>query len=190
MILTLFNNKTDSRYLKKNIKRVGSNINNFYLKDKTEVINPIIILDNFPPDVNYCYLSEFDRYYFLKHVTHNEGQIITEWHCDVLMSFQKDLLKMKVLAKRNTYHGSSYVNDEEMLQESYTHDIYKAFEGGTAFSPNNNNFVLCTMGCGDSTSNENTNNNNNNENSGNENSGNENNENNGGSNTETPAPIT
>lgn len=71
------------------------------LKNKVSVINPTIILKretnfNFS-DYNYCYIEEFNRYYFIQNININNLSLFEiELKEDVLMSFKSDIKKMTV----------------------------------------------------------------------------------------------
>lgn len=153
MQMTLYKNTSDNRYLTKSISQVGNIISTLYLKDDTAVVNPIIILDDFPNGVNYCYLDTFDRYYYLTDVTMLNGQIQTTWHVDVLMSFKDDIKTQKVLVKRTRKvdYIDYYLRDDEFLAEEYTCDRYIPFTGGNAFQKDVSNYILAVMGTGGDT---------------------------------------
>lgn len=65
------------------------------LKDNSSVVEPVLRLHNTanwnPSNLNYCYISEFSRYYFIKDWEYALG----EWNCylqsDVLASFKTDI---------------------------------------------------------------------------------------------------
>ena len=145
MQMQYFKNKSDLRYINKTITPVGNPITQLYLKDKTELLNPVIILDDFPQDVNYCHLSEFDRFYYLTNVEFIEGQFYTSWHVDVLMSFKDDIMKNKALVQRNTNDYDLYMQDNEFKLEQLTNDRYLKFST-TPFSINRESFIMGVLG--------------------------------------------
>lgn len=145
MHMRLFKNKSDLRYLDKSIEQVGNELTEVYLKDETNLLDPQIILDDFPQGVNYCYLVEFDRFYYLENVDFNEGQYFTNWHVDVLMSFKDDILKNKALVQRNTNNYDLYMQDNEFKLEQLTNDRYLKFST-TPFSRNRETFVMGVLG--------------------------------------------
>lgn len=144
MEMYLYKNKSDKRYLNKSITQVGT-ITNLYLKGDTEVVDPEIILDDFPNDVNYCWLSEFNRYYYLIDVTCTNGQFITKWHVDVLMTFKDDIKRNKALIQRNTNYNDLYLQDNEFKIEQYTNDRYLKFNS-TPFNTSTNTFLMAVLG--------------------------------------------
>lgn len=67
------------------------------LKDPNNVTSPSIILEEIPDvdlkTINYAYLPEFMRYYFVRHLNvgpNNVYQLMLE--CDVLETFKADIL--------------------------------------------------------------------------------------------------
>lgn len=145
MQMTLYKNKTDKRYINKNISQVGNVLSNVYLKDDTEILNPVIILDTFPLSANYCYLSEFDRFYYLTSVDFIDGMYHTKWHVDVLNSYKNDILANKALVQRNTNYNDLYLQDNEYKIEQFSNDRYLCFSE-TPFSINSKTFVLAVLG--------------------------------------------
>lgn len=68
---------------------------NITIKDNVSVVSPNIRLKESSHDVNganYCYISSFDRYYFIRDVRTNSPLIELELECDVLESFKEDIL--------------------------------------------------------------------------------------------------
>lgn len=144
MQMILYNNQTDKRYLQKTIQPLET-LQNVYLKDTTQVVDPEIELNTLPPTCNYCYLAGFNRYYYLTGVTHENGLFKTKWHVDVLMSFKEDILKSKVIIERSTNHYDMYLQDNELKIDQYTIDQYAKFST-TPFSSQNTSFVLGVLG--------------------------------------------
>lgn len=143
MIMTLYNNKSDNRYVTKNITQL-SILNNVYLKDPTEIIDPVIILDTFPSNCNYCKLNEFGRYYHKTEVTHENGLIKTHWHVDVLMSHINKLKDQYCILKRSATIYDMYLKDDETLLESYTKTRTIEFPNG--FDGSTQQFILAVVG--------------------------------------------
>ena len=147
MQMQYYKNGSDLRYIDKTLTPVGNPITDLYLKDKTELINPVIILDDFPQDVNYCHLSEFDRFYYLTNVEFIDGQFYTNWHVDVLMSFNADIKKQNVIIERCSVNYDNYLQDNEAKIEQYTNDRYLKFSGGNnPFSYDVTTFSLSVLG--------------------------------------------
>lgn len=149
MEMWMYQNKTDERYIDKDITEIpNSRQTNVYLKDKTNITDPIIIMDDFPKQCNYVWLSEFDRYYYVRSVDLIEGQMHVTLHVDVLTSFKTSILSQECIISRASAEGvyNLWQADDKFKLYEYTQYRYKFFQGGNAFNPNIQNFVLCVMG--------------------------------------------
>lgn len=83
------------------------------LKDTVSIINPTLILaeidgiDYF--QCNYCYLSEFNRYYFIRDIEMlNNRHYRMRLEVDVLESFKEDILNSKGFITRQTNFNPYY----------------------------------------------------------------------------------
>ena len=84
------------------------------LKNKVSVYNPVIMLksDNFNfSDYNYCYIEDFDRYYFIEDI---EIDALTLFEIrlreDVLMSFNNDIKNMTVQINESSNPNSNFID--------------------------------------------------------------------------------
>jgi hypothetical protein len=71
--VTLHNNTSDSNVLSKTITQVATL--QCALKDATELMNPVLIIagDTIDTNVNYVYIPDLERYYFVR----NKRQVYT-----------------------------------------------------------------------------------------------------------------
>ena len=63
---------------------------NGYLRDASDVINPVMTFefDNYPTNKNYARIEEFNRYYFITNIVHvRENLYEIHFHVDVLMTY-------------------------------------------------------------------------------------------------------
>ena len=63
---------------------------NGYLRDDSDVINPVMTFefDNYPANKNYARIEEFNRYYFITNIVHvRENLYEIHFHVDVLMTY-------------------------------------------------------------------------------------------------------
>lgn len=146
MQMWLYQNKSDERYLTKDITEIpNTRQNNVYLKDRTNLIDPIIIMDDFPKQCNYVWLSEFDRYYYVRAVDFVDGQMHVQLHVDVLMSFKDEILAKEVYSERSKVHYNDYIEDDKMVLNQYTNDRYEKFSS-SPFDINQATFILTLLG--------------------------------------------
>lgn len=87
-----------------------------HLKSDCDMVNPEITfdLDNNILVFNYCYISAFQRYYFIDDVNIINGMMVVRLHCDVLMSFKEDILASVGTITR-TNAGDNYIPDNLIL---------------------------------------------------------------------------
>lgn len=144
----------DKRYIDKSVgwHQEGNNLTTAHFIDDTEIVNPVMKLSSFDQaQVNYVYIPSLDRYYYVTGVTYSKGYYLISLHVDVLMSFKNSILNMPIIASRNSSHYDKFIHDDRMKTEQFTHDIYKGFKGGNAFSGTANTFLLAVMGSGEDT---------------------------------------
>ena len=111
MTVKLFNNKSDKRNLIKNITEIKTVTAT--AKGDISVISPVLIL-NFTDmtDINYCYISELKRYYYIKNFTYLTGKRIQlNLEIDVLMSYADEIRALKVNVLRYSGIRPTYISD-------------------------------------------------------------------------------
>ena len=103
---------------------------NIKMKDNASVTNPIIILSKVDNvnyfECNYCFLSEFNRYYFIREMevlNNNNYRFILE--CDVLETFKVDILNSKAVYKRKVKQGD-YLEFNNINDVRKDIDIYES----------------------------------------------------------------
>lgn len=69
------------------------------LRGESSVINPSFIIEaSNPSQYNYCYIPDFNRYYFITNITSVRTNIWRiDCSVDVLMSFQTEILNLDVI---------------------------------------------------------------------------------------------
>lgn len=112
------------------------------LKTKMSIIKPSILLHNSNinfADYNYCYIVDFDRYYFIDDImieTNNLFELkLSE---DVLMTFNADIKNMSVEITQASIYNNNKVDCETSNQKTLikTIDLQNPF--------NNNGFLYLT----------------------------------------------
>ena len=113
-----YNCKRDERYVYKvcaddqtNTEPVDVQI----LTPANNVIRPQIRLSTgrIGNHTNYVYLSDLNRFYYIKSWTMDNGYITMDLEVDVLMSFRKYLMECPAMIKRNEMHHNRYIPDEQ-----------------------------------------------------------------------------
>lgn len=84
--------------------KIGKNLTNDFsisgtLRDATNIINPVILIElNEIGNYNYCYISSFNRYYFITDITvMRTGLYAISLMVDVLESFKTDIKNLSVI---------------------------------------------------------------------------------------------
>lgn len=104
------NNRIDKRLVQYGKQRTGT------LVDETSMYNPTILFEldiEDLTDVNYMYIQEFNRYYFISDIVSvRNGLVRISANIDVLKSFESEIKNCTALVGRNTYKYNLYLNDE------------------------------------------------------------------------------
>lgn len=116
MTVTLYNITDDPRKLTKTLPETSKTYNTVDALDIVSVVNPTLILsyDGDYIDCNYCYVLEFDRYYFCKVSVDTGGRIVLTCTVDPLMSFATEIKECKACITRNENTGIGYVVDNKL----------------------------------------------------------------------------
>lgn len=102
------------------------------LKNDCSIIKPIIILQfSAITDLtnrNYCYISDFKRYYYIKNYTVRTQNIIeVELSVDVLMSNASQIKNLNGIISRQENEFNAYVTDDRFLTDNKTLHYFKQF---------------------------------------------------------------
>lgn len=107
MNITLYINNSEKN-------KIGKNLTNDFslsgtLRDTTNIINPVILIElNEIGNYNYCYIDEFNRYYFITDITViRTGLFAISLMVDVLESFKSDIKNLSVILLNTQNVGSS-----------------------------------------------------------------------------------
>lgn len=127
MNVKLFNNKSDKRNLIKNIREIKTVTAT--AKGDISVISPVLILNYTDmSDVNYCYISELNRYYYINNFTYLTGKRIQlNLAIDVLMSYADEIKALKVNILRYSGIKPTYISDGRIPLYSNTHQYVIEF---------------------------------------------------------------
>lgn len=131
MLVSFYSNKSDNRYINKSITLIHSNIG-CELKDDTNLLTPTLILTNLSnlDNINYVYIPDFNRYYYVTDIEFAQQRIYISLKCDVLMSFKNDILKCRCIIERQENNVNRYLIDNEQQAFAYTRIQTKEFPNG------------------------------------------------------------
>ena len=149
MNVILYNNKSDKRQLVKNITEIKTL--SAFAKGDINIISPTLIIQNFSIDFTYCYISDFDRYYFVKSITLLTGQRIQiDLSVDVLMTYKEEIKNLTVNVLRYENIEPTFLTDNRIPLFSDT--LQKVIEFPKNIfnlenpSENSKNFLLTVAG--------------------------------------------
>lgn len=122
MRIQFYNNHSGVNIINKNLEVVGEEIN-FTLKEDTNILNPVLKLAGYNGG-NYCYIPDFNRYYFIDNYNLNSQGIYELFlSVDVLATYKDDLLNGKLLIKSDE-SGIKYLDNKEEYNNLYTTDQF------------------------------------------------------------------
>lgn len=116
------------------------------LKDNCDFLNPVIEIENSGvPDVNYAYIPEFSRYYFVDPPI-NLGA--TMWqlkmHVDVLYTYRSGIMAAPCVVAKSSSNYNLYLNDANYKCYQNPHIFSYSFPSG--FTPENPRFIITLFG--------------------------------------------
>ena len=116
------------------------------LKEDCNFLDPVVTIENVGvPDVNYAYIPEFGRYYFVSPPT-NKGAKIWELklHVDVLLTYSQGILNAPCIVAKSSSNYNLYLNDANYKCYQNPHIFSYGFPGG--FNVANARFILTLFG--------------------------------------------
>lgn len=113
MTVTLYKNTSDKRNLNKTIATIKSV--SATAKGEINIISPTLILEYFSTDFNYCYISDFKRYYFVNSITLLTGQRVQiNLSVDVLMTYKEEIKNLTVNVLRYENIDPTFLSDSRI----------------------------------------------------------------------------
>ena len=102
------------------------------LRNECSVVNPVLNIEsNSVITSNYCYITEFNRYYFIDNVTVLRNNLYQlELSVDVLMTYKTDIRNQTVTIKRQENQYNLYLPDDSFKAYNKFKVITKLFPNG------------------------------------------------------------
>lgn len=136
MRIIFYTNNSDSNKLNKNINLVtelNCNVN----RDNLDILSPILFLSYFDIkelNINYCYIEELNRYYFIDSYTIEKNNLIKlQLETDVLMTFKNDILLSSGIVKETKNNQNNFSSQFELLDTKQQKILYFS-DGENKFS--------------------------------------------------------
>lgn len=143
MTITLYKNESEKNKINKTLTTVDALTGT--LRDSSSIINPEIVIeyDN-PTGFNYCYIDEFDRYYFVTNITVINNKLLKlSLKVDVLESFKTSILAQNIIIDKSTSNVDEYLPDDNLVVNVKTKTDIVNFPSGLLES---GEFILITAG--------------------------------------------
>lgn len=142
MEIRFYNNTSPNNKVTKNL--TNETILTGTLREECSISTPAFNISDLDPIFNYCFIPDFNRYYFITNMTYVRNNLYRiDLSVDVLMSFKDDILAQKAVIERNEKLFNLYLGDSSYSQYSYVKTQTKRFPN--AFS-DKGEYILVVAG--------------------------------------------
>lgn len=130
MTVTLYNTSSENELLDKVLTNPITLSGT--LRNECSVVNPVLNIEsNSIITSNYCYITEFNRYYFINNVTVLRNNLYQlELSVDVLMSYKTEIRNQTATISRQENQYNLYLNDASFKAYNYPQMQIKEFPEG------------------------------------------------------------
>ena len=141
MNITLYSNSSDNNVVTKNISQIASLTGS--LRNESGIMSPSILIEGTYPSANYCYISDWGRYYFIEEIISVRNNV-SEIRCriDTLMTYAQQIRGLTAIIKKQENDYNLYINDGSFM--TYAND--KVFTKGFPGSFSDDSYVLLVSG--------------------------------------------
>lgn len=131
MRIDLYKNYSDTHHVDKNIELVQQLSGT--LRGDCSILNPVFyieaIQDFVPAYINYCYIPEFGRYYFIREIKSIRNRYwAISCHVDVLYTYKDQILSTGAWIARQENEYNLYLDDDKFLINAQRNIWVKAFD--------------------------------------------------------------
>lgn len=116
MNITKFINYSDKQTVNKSLSALGVDSTVQY-KGECDILNPVLILKDFPANCNYIYIADLNRYYYVKSFSVMGSIYIVNLEIDVLMSYRASINSLECLVTRQEFEVAEDIVDGEILPD-------------------------------------------------------------------------
>lgn len=146
MTIKFYKNYSDNNVVSKNIDQVGSDVTGNFRED-VSVTDPVFTIEDYtgfnPATVNYCYIGDLNRYYYITDIR-LITKTIYEIHChvDVLKTYASGIRGCSAIVMRQQNKANYYLQDG--IFKTYANPNYEVTQFPSGFS--SEHFVLAVAG--------------------------------------------
>lgn len=113
MNIVLYQNSSENNAINKNLTELETLFGS--LREESSIINPVINIahiDEYISSMNYAYIPEFNRYYFITDVESvRAGLWRVSFHVDVLYTYREQIKNNNAIIERNEIEYDLKLND-------------------------------------------------------------------------------
>lgn len=133
MIIKLYKNLSDKNHVDKSITQMGNDLSGS-LRDDCSIVNPVIRIEDYTgfdfSEVNYAYIPEFKRYYYINNITLKNKMFELSMHVDVLMSYRDEIRSNSAVISRQENNYNLYLQDGVFKTYAFSHIQVVQFPDG------------------------------------------------------------
>lgn len=119
------------------------------LKDETSIVDPVILISKSGTmgDVNYAYIAQFNRYYYIRDaVSNRNGLWEVTMHTDVLKTFSEGILGSPAIIAKSSKKYNLYLNDADYKCQQNDIIMTQNFPNGFTPGDAGSRFCVCILG--------------------------------------------
>ena len=149
MTITLYRIPDDKRQVDKTLNST-TNLGDLtaHFKEDTDILNPVleIAYNATYTSANYCYISDWGRWYFITGMETGAQRLYLKCHVDVLYTYRTGIRNLNCIVERieNKLAGNLYMND--IAFKSEVRKIISTRKLSGAFDKGHSSFILTTGG--------------------------------------------
>lgn len=116
------------------------------VKDTFDILNPIVQFNYNAnlKNVNYAYIPEYGRYYFVSPPIISGKTAYLKMHVDVLFTYRNIIMKSPCIAIRSSNRGNLYFQDDYIqFEEGYRYNVSKF---PYRFDAESGTYIICISG--------------------------------------------
>lgn len=114
MTITLYKIPDDKRTVDKTLNTT-TNLGDLtaHFKEDTDILNPVleIAYNATYTSANYCYISDWNRWYFITGMETGAQRLYLRCHVDVLYTYRDEIRDLKCVIARQEEKYNTYLND-------------------------------------------------------------------------------
>lgn len=151
MTIQLLNNKSEENKVDKTVDVIFTLTGT--LREESSILTPSILVNNVTVElfsnVNYMYIPDFNRYYFITNITCIKNKLFRiDGRVDVLFSFSSDIKLQTALIERQQELFTGLLNDEQLPIKQNPGFFARGLNQEPGFLQKNWNYILITVGNG------------------------------------------